>query len=71
MSELGKRIRELRKERDMSQEELSARVGVHPSKISHIETGFHELKFPLAIRLAQALGVTVNDFVPQGEREVA
>lgn len=71
MSELGKRIRELRVERELSQEELAFMVGVHQTKISHIEIGYHELKFPLAIRLAKALGVTVNDLVPDAERTVA
>lgn len=71
MSEFGKRIKELRKERDLSQEQVAQMVGVSPAKISHIETGFNGISFPLAVRVAQALGVTVNDLVPDSDREPA
>lgn len=54
---LGERIKELRKQRGLTQEGLAEGMDVHPSLIGPIESGN---KFPRALtfaRLAQALNV--------------
>lgn len=63
MNSLGERIKELREQRDLSQEQLADLVGVSQSKISHCEKGVRGISFPLAIKIADALGVTTNDLV--------
>lgn len=76
MNSLGDKIKTLREERNMTQEELAARVGVHQTKISHCETGARGVSVLLIEKLASALGanfaelvaVAVND---EREREIA
>ena len=47
----------------MTQTELAERVQVQQSTISMIETGERTPSLPMMIRLATALGVTVNDLL--------
>lgn len=65
----GERIKMLREERGLSQGQLAEKLNVHQSHISRIEIGIHEAQFQTAIKLAEALGVSVADLVPD-EREV-
>lgn len=53
----------IRKENGMTQTELAERVQVQQSTISMIETGERTPSLPMMIRLATALGVTVNDLL--------
>lgn len=58
---LGKRIRELRKRRNINQERLAELIGVEPATISNIENGKN---YPSMINLENimnALGVTFLD----------
>jgi putative transcriptional regulator len=48
------KLRELRAERNWSQEQLGARVGVSRQAIIAIETGKFDPSLPLAFKLAQA-----------------
>ena len=55
----GERIKQLRLERNLSQEELGAKVGVQKSAINKYETGVViNLKRGMIAKLADALGVT-------------
>jgi transcriptional regulator with XRE-family HTH domain len=56
-------IAELRRQRSLSQKALADLVGVHESKIGHIETGFHQLSGALVVKLANALGVSVEEIL--------
>jgi len=47
------KLRELRAERNWSQEQLGARVGVSRQAIIAIETGKFDPSLPLAFKLAQ------------------
>lgn len=42
---LGKRIRELRKNRGIKQEQLAEMVGLEPTSISNIENGYNYPSF--------------------------
>lgn len=64
MNRLGERIKELRTERGLSQLELAALVGVHQTQISRVESGLHGITLATAIDLARALGITVNELIP-------
>jgi transcriptional regulator with XRE-family HTH domain len=54
---LAQAIRRLRTERGMSQEELGHEAGVHPTWISHIESGRVSPKWENLKRIAAVLGV--------------
>lgn len=57
---IGVRIRRLRKEQGLTQQLLAERSGQEPSNISHIERGATKLSLPAIVRIANALGVTVD-----------
>ena len=55
------RIRELRLERDWSQEQLGTRVGVSRQAIIAIETGRFDPSLPLAFKLARVFKLSIED----------
>ena len=58
--QFGKRLRELRKERGWSQEELAHRVGIDISFLSELENGKKEPCLRKIKELSQGLGVTAS-----------
>ena len=60
---IGKRIKEYRKRKKWTQEILGERSGVEPSNISHIERAATKLSLPTLIKIANALGVTLDELV--------
>lgn len=57
------RIKELRKDRGLTQEQLAAMVGYDTSTIQRLESGKRKLKLPQIIALAQALKVPPGDII--------
>lgn len=55
-------LKELREKRGMSQSELSETVGLKQSTISQYENGTRMPPMPKAKMMADALGVTLDDF---------
>lgn len=54
-------ITELRKERQMTQMELAVKLGVSLSGIQSAEYGWTEPKVRLALKIAETLGVSVEE----------
>lgn len=57
---IGKRIRQRRKECNLTQAQLANICNVNDSHISNIENNSTKLSFPLLIQIANALNTTVN-----------
>ncbi|MEN0000949.1 MAG: helix-turn-helix transcriptional regulator [Pseudomonadota bacterium] len=55
--QFGINVRHWRKVREMSQEELAARAGLHPTYVSGIETGARNPTLRVVGRIAVALEV--------------
>jgi len=64
--EFKNRIREIRRQRGLRQVDLAKMVGVFQSEISEIECGKRKPSVYLAKRIAEALGVSLDDlfFIP-------
>jgi len=60
---LGRNLRRLRKERELTQEEVGHRSGVHPTEVSRIEAGKRDPQVSTVERLAKALGVSASDLL--------
>jgi transcriptional regulator with XRE-family HTH domain len=60
----GRRLRELRRERGLSQEELAFRSGLHRTYVSSAERGERNVSLVNIERLARALEIDVCDFFP-------
>ena len=63
----GQRIRAARKEAKLSQAELACRMGVTNHCISMWERGKRNPKYDTLSRIADAIGVNVNRFLPAAE----
>ena len=55
------RIKELRKERKLSQEELAAAVGTTRQTITSIEVGKYTASLPLAYKIARYFGLSIEE----------
>lgn len=60
---IGHRIRQHRLAKNLSQEALSERANVTPAHFSHIERGNTKPSLPTLLRIANALGVSLDDLV--------
>jgi transcriptional regulator with XRE-family HTH domain len=60
---LGQAIRRLRKERDLSQEEMGHSAEIHPTWISHIESGRANPAWGTVRRIVRVLDVPLSELV--------
>ncbi|MBR4990969.1 MAG: helix-turn-helix transcriptional regulator [Oscillospiraceae bacterium] len=63
------RIRELRKMRKLSQEELAEAVGTTRQTITSIEVGKYTASLPLAWKIARFFGMTIEEVFDFSEFE--
>jgi transcriptional regulator with XRE-family HTH domain len=59
---LGARIKELRKGRQLSQDQLSEKINIDPKHLSRIEVGKSYPSLDTLEKIAKALGVEIKDF---------
>lgn len=57
---VGARIQKIRKDQDISQEELAYRVGVHRNHIGRIERGETNPPLPLIEKIAKVLKIPMK-----------
>ena len=60
---MGNRIRQLCKERNISQSELAASLGISPAYMGHIERGMRIPSLDTLARVAVCLGVSLDSIV--------
>lgn len=66
--ELGERVRKLRNERGWTQEQLAKQAGLSKSAISEVESEVTQPRGPNLIRLATALGASIDYLLTGLER---
>lgn len=59
----GKRVREIRKERGLSQVELAAKVGIDRSYMGFLERGERNPSLEVIAKIAEALNVTPDELL--------
>lgn len=59
--DFGKRIKELRNQQNITQEELSFRSGVSRSHIGMIEKGLRDISLTAIFKLSRALQTPINE----------
>lgn len=67
---LKSKIKELRKARKLSQEELAYAVGTTRQTITSIEVGKYTASLPLAYRIAKYFGLTIEEVFDFSDMEV-
>lgn len=66
---MNNKLRVLRAERRWSQADLGEHVGVSRQAINAVETGKHIPSLPLAFKLAEVFGLSVDEvFDPHGDK---
>ena len=55
------RLKVLRAERDWSQQDLAQQLGVSRQSVNAIETGKYDPSLPLAFRIADTFGLSIED----------
>jgi len=65
----GRRLRELRKERGLTQEALAESADLSGNYISDLELGLKVPSLTILVRLSQALGVATPDLLRDFTRE--
>lgn len=68
MMKIGQRIKQLREDSGMDQKELAKKVGILNASLSDYENDKSEPSLKNAMKLAEALGVSI-DFLVKGEKE--
>jgi putative transcriptional regulator len=63
------RLKVLRAERDWSQGDLADRLAVSRQSVNAIETGRYDPSLPLAFRIAELFGVTIEDIFASPTKE--
>ncbi len=61
--QLAKRIKQLRKQQGVTQEELSFRAGLGLSYLGHLERGLHNPRSFVCWKIANALNITLSEFL--------
>jgi transcriptional regulator with XRE-family HTH domain len=64
---LAQAIVTLRRERSLTQEELGSRAEIHPTWISHVESGRVNPTFLNVVRISRGIGVSPADLVRLAE----
>ncbi len=59
----GKRVREIRKAKNLSQEELAALACIDRSYMGHIERGEKNITLTKIYQISEALGVSANELL--------
>lgn len=71
---IGRRIKRMRKARDLSQEKLAEFADISTVHMSHIENGITKLSLPVIVAIADALDVRVDSLLydtPRGGASIA
>lgn len=63
IARLARNVTRLRQGARLTQEELGARSGVHPTEVSRIEKGERDVRVSTVGRLAQALDVRPSELL--------
>jgi transcriptional regulator with XRE-family HTH domain len=61
LRELGRTIRRMRRERELSQEAVADAAGVHPNQVGRLERGTADVYTSTMLRIVAGLGVPLSE----------
>jgi len=71
LRELGRTIRRMRRERDLTLEALADAAGVHPNQVGRFERGVSDVYSSTLLRIVAGLGVSLTDVARACEARLA
>lgn len=66
---VGRKIRQLRKERKLSQTELASRIGIQQSDLSRMEQGEYRVSLDTLFRILSEFKMSIGEFFDQVAKE--
>jgi transcriptional regulator with XRE-family HTH domain len=69
--EIGNRIRQIRRAKDLPQQALAARAGVTVATVSRLERGKHDATVTTLRKIAEGLGVTLGALILEEDEQPA
>ena len=65
---VGRKIRQLRRQRKLTQVELAERIGVHQSDLSRMEQGEYKVGLDTLLKILQTFDLSIGDFFDENDR---
>ena len=59
---VGRKIRQLRRQRKLTQVELAQKIGIHQSDLSRMEQGEYKVGLDTLLKILQAFDLSMGDF---------
>lgn len=59
---VGRKIRQLRRQRKLTQVELAEKIGIHQSDLSRMEQGEYKVGLDALLRILQTFDLSIGDF---------
>jgi transcriptional regulator with XRE-family HTH domain len=65
---VGRKIRQLRRQRKLTQVELAEKIGVHQSDLSRMEQGEYKVGLDTLLKILQCFDLSMGDFFEENTR---
>ena len=65
---VGRKIRQLRRQRKVTQVELAERIGIHQSDLSRMEQGEYKVGLDTLLKILQTFDLSIGDFFEEANR---
>lgn len=65
---VGRKIRQIRRQRKLTQVELADRIGIHQSDLSRMEQGEYKVGLDTLLKILQAFDLSIGEFFEEGDR---
>jgi transcriptional regulator with XRE-family HTH domain len=65
---VGRKIRQLRRQRKLTQVELADKIGIHQSDLSRMEQGEYKVGLDTLLKILQCFDLSIGDFFDENNR---
>ncbi len=65
---VGRKIRQLRRQRKLTQVELAEKIGIHQSDLSRMEQGEYKVGLDTLLKILQCFDLSIGDFFEETNR---
>lgn len=65
---VGRKIRQLRRQRKLTQVELAEKIGIHQSDLSRMEQGEYKVGLDTLLKILQTFDLSIGDFFDENSR---
>lgn len=66
---VGRKIRQLRRQRKLTQVELAEKIGIHQSDLSRMEQGEYKVGLDTLLRILQTFDLSIGEFFDERPKE--